>query len=292
LAKGVILRVEGDANDFVGKGLSGGVLVVRPNPKFQGQSADNMIVGNVALYGATSGKAYFRGLAGERFCVRNSGAIVVVEGCGDHGCEYMTGGRAIILGPTGRNFGAGMSGGLAYVLDVDSKFKTRCNTELIDFDTLNGDDEGALRSDLAAFVRFTGSVLGQRLLDTWQQARNQFVKVFPKDLRRVLRERLGMPGFEVPHWFPYKPVTGGQGGQGGQGGGGSGPSNIPSLFCASPFRYIDLGVIFLSTPSNTSMVKKKRPRSSADGRSASRCSDGQEASGQAFGPAARSWASV
>ena len=217
LAHGVTLKLEGDANDFVGKGLSGGTIIVHPFREFKGRSETNMIVGNVALYGATSGRAYFRGVAGERFCVRNSGAIVVVEGCGDHGCEYMTGGRAIILGPTGRNFGAGMSGGLAYVLDQDGKFKTRCNVELIDFDPLNTDDEGALRQDIAAFVRNTGSVIGQKVLDDWHNLRSSIIKVYPKDLKRVFRDRLGKPGFVIPPWFPYN-----QKGSGSPGGGPTG----------------------------------------------------------------------
>jgi len=231
LAKGVTIKVEGDANDFVGKGLSGGTLIVHPFKNFKGKSESNMIVGNVALYGATAGRAFFRGMAGERFCVRNSGAIVVVEGCGDHGCEYMTGGRAIILGPTGRNFGAGMSGGLSYVLDEDGKFRSRCNIELIDFDELTLDDEGALRQDIAAFVRFTGSAVGQRVLDDWHNSRESFVKVFPKDLKRVLRDRLGQPGFQVPAWYPFKAKSdkpGGGSGGGGQGGPGSSKSEVPT----------------------------------------------------------------
>jgi glutamate synthase (NADPH/NADH) len=207
LASGVILRLEGDANDFVGKGLSGGVVIVYPNREVKGKSENNMVIGNVALYGATYGRAFFRGLAGERFCVRNSGAVVVVEGCGDHGCEYMTGGRAVILGPTGRNFGAGMSGGIAYVLDEDGKFKSRCNPELIDFEALTLDDEAALRNDIAAFVRFTGSHVGQRVLDSWNKTRLVFVKVFPKDLKRVLQLKVGTPGFIIPKWFPLKPGT-------------------------------------------------------------------------------------
>jgi glutamate synthase (NADPH/NADH) len=182
-----------------------------------------MIVGNVALYGATAGRCYLRGMAGERFCVRNSGAIVVVEGCGDHGCEYMTGGRAIILGKTGRNFGAGMSGGLAYVLDLDGHFKARCNMELIDFDKLNTEDEFAVRNDIADFVRFTGSVVGQQVLDKWSKYVFSFVKVFPIDLKRVMDLRSAQPGFVVPSWFPIKKVAGSRGSGGG--GGNAPPSS-------------------------------------------------------------------
>ncbi|KAH9259628.1 hypothetical protein BASA81_002050 [Batrachochytrium salamandrivorans] len=219
LARGVWITVEGDANDFVGKGLSGGTVVVYPFKQVKGKSEDSMIVGNVALYGATSGRAYFRGMAGERFCVRNSGAIVVVEGCGDHGCEYMTGGRAVILGRTGRNFGAGMSGGLAYVLDDDGLFRSRCNTELIDLEKINSDDENALRNDIADFVRFTGSQVGQRVLDNW--SKDLFVKVYPKDLKRVIQ---GKPNMEMPFWFPSK-STNIKGGGGGGSHGGSGSSS-------------------------------------------------------------------
>ena len=145
--------LEGDANDYVGKGLSGGSLVVRPPDAARFAAEDNVIVGNVVLYGATSGRAFFRGLAGERFAVRNSGVVTVVEGVGDHGCEYMTGGRVVVLGPTGLNFAAGMSGGIAYVLDLDGAFRARCNTELVGFDEISGDDAEELRELVAGARR-------------------------------------------------------------------------------------------------------------------------------------------
>ena len=170
LAAGVTLELEGDANDYTGKGLSGGTLVVRPSSAATFRAEDNAIVGNTVLYGATSGKAFFRGLAGERFAVRNSGAVTVVEGVGDHGCEYMTGGRVVVLGPTGLNFAAGMSGGVAYVLDVDGGFRSRCNTELVGFDEitpdealeLRGFDRGAPRAHRLAGGGARARVLGRR----------------------------------------------------------------------------------------------------------------------------------
>jgi glutamate synthase domain-containing protein 3 len=136
LVKGVTFKLEGDANDFVGKGLSGGKLIIYPPKNSQFKAEENILLGNVALYGATEGEAYFRGIAAERFCVRNSGASVVVEGIGDHGCEYMTGGKAVILGPTGRNFGAGMSGGIAYIYNKEGNFEENCNSETFELETL------------------------------------------------------------------------------------------------------------------------------------------------------------
>ena len=141
LAPGIKLELEGDSNDYVGKGLSGGKIIVYPPKKSRFKAENNIIVGNVCLYGATSGKAFFSGIAAERFCVRNSGAVAVVEGVGDHGCEYMTGGRAIILGSTGRNFAAGMSGGIAYVLDENQDFKSKCNMEMVDLEAVSDASE-------------------------------------------------------------------------------------------------------------------------------------------------------
>ncbi len=193
LAPGVTFTLHGDANDYAGKGLSGGVLAVRPR---KGMNADfaaehNVIVGNTVLYGATSGKAFFRGLAGERFAVRNSGAWAVVEGVGDHGCEYMTGGRVLVLGPTGRNFAAGMSGGIAYVLDEDGSFAARCNMGMVDLEAPAPEDAVELRAMVEEHSRRTGSPVAARVLGEWERllAQGAFVKVMPRDYKRVLRER-------------------------------------------------------------------------------------------------------
>ena len=146
----------------------------------------NIIIGNVALYGATAGEAFVRGVAGERFCVRNSGAHAVVEAVGDHGCEYMTGGRVVVLGRTGRNFAAGMSGGIAYVLDTDSDFSDRCNRGMVDLEKLTDDDDVLVRQLLTRHAGLTGSTVAQRLLDRWESMHGQFVKVMPRDYKRVL----------------------------------------------------------------------------------------------------------
>ncbi|MGI9323106.1 MAG: glutamate synthase-related protein, partial [Pseudomonadales bacterium] len=188
LAGGITLEVEGDANDYVGKGLSGGKLIIYP-PKASGFAAeDNVLIGNVVLYGATSGEAYFRGIAAERFCVRNSGAHAVVEGVGDHGCEYMTGGRVAVLGPTGRNFGAGMSGGVAYVLDTDGSFESKCNKGTFELEPLTDADAQELRTMIEAHLKHTGSVIAEQLLSAWPKALKRFVKVMPTDYKRVLQE--------------------------------------------------------------------------------------------------------
>jgi glutamate synthase domain-containing protein 3 len=181
LAPGLELTLVGDANDYVGKGLSGGVLAVRPPDDAAYRAEDNVIVGNTVLYGATSGRAFFRGIAGERFAVRNSGASAVVEGVGDHGCEYMTGGRVVVLGPTGRNFAAGMSGGIAYVLDLDP---ARCNTQLVALEELEPSDEETVLALLQEHRERTGSSVAARLLDDWSPTR--FVKVMPHDYRKAL----------------------------------------------------------------------------------------------------------
>jgi glutamate synthase domain-containing protein 3 len=193
LAPGVTFTLRGDAQDYVGKGLSGGVLAVLPR---DGMAADfiaeqNVIIGNTVLYGATRGRAFFRGLAGERFAVRNSGAWAVVEGVGDHGCEYMTGGRVVVLGPTGRNFAAGMSGGVAYVLDEDGAFAKRCNMGMVGFDALGEADAIELREMIAEHLERTGSPVAARVLDAFQTllAAGAFVKVMPHDYKRVLAER-------------------------------------------------------------------------------------------------------
>merc|ERR1712176_305205 len=194
LAPGITIEVIGDANDGCGKGLSGGRVIVRPNPtQLEGGHfipSETVIVGNVACYGATAGEAFFRGVGGERFCVRNSGALAVVEGVGDHGCEYMTGGTLVCLADTGRNFAAGMSGGLAYVYDPDGKFPAKCNMGLVGLESIEEDEEKELvYGYINEHVEMTGSSLGQEMLDNWDTRYNQFVKVFPHDYKRVLRER-------------------------------------------------------------------------------------------------------
>ncbi len=185
LAPGVELTLVGEANDYVGKGLSGGVLAVRPPEGAGFVAEDSVIAGNTVLYGATAGRAFFRGRAGERFGVRNSGAHAVVEGLGDHGCEYMTGGVVVVLGPTGRNFAAGMSGGIAYVLD-DGDFRLRCNTELVGLEPLGSEDGETLRSLVAEHRERTGSTVAAGLLDRWEESVRRFVKVMPNEYRRAL----------------------------------------------------------------------------------------------------------
>jgi glutamate synthase domain-containing protein 2/glutamate synthase domain-containing protein 1/glutamate synthase domain-containing protein 3 len=187
--KGVTFCIEGEANDYLGKGLSGGKIIVRPPRDSMIVPEQNIIVGNVVLYGATSGEAYFRGLAGERFCVRNSGAWAVVEGVGDHGCEYMTGGRVAVLGRTGRNFAAGMSGGIAFVYDENGAFASRCNLGMVDLKPLHQESVPELRMMLENHYRYTESAVSRRILDTWRVSREKFVRVMPQDYARVLREQ-------------------------------------------------------------------------------------------------------
>ncbi len=190
LAPGVTFSLRGETNDYTGKGLSGGVVSVRPPERARFRAEENMIVGNTVLYGATAGRAFFRGLAGERFAVRNSGACAVVEGVGDHGCEYMTGGRVVVLGPTGRNFAAGMSGGIAYVYDRDRRFESRCNTELVDLEELTEGDVVELQDLIKEHVARTGSLVGRNILASWDRgASDRFVKIMPRDYKRVLAER-------------------------------------------------------------------------------------------------------
>jgi len=205
LARGITLDLIGDTNDYCGKGLSGGRICVQPSPKFRGEPAENIITGNVVLYGAIDGEAYFRGVAGERFAVRNSGAYAVVEGVGDHGCEYMTGGTVVVLGATGRNFAAGMSGGIAYVLDSDGTFAQYCNAAMCDLEPVLAEseqqarlprelwhlgecDELVLRRLIENHARYTKSRHAQELLAQWPKHRSRFVKVFPKEYRRALAE--------------------------------------------------------------------------------------------------------
>ncbi|NBS95795.1 MAG: glutamate synthase subunit alpha, partial [Betaproteobacteria bacterium] len=205
LARGITMDLIGQANDYVGKGLSGGRVIVRPTRDFRGASAENIIVGNTVLYGAIEGEAFFCGVAGERFAVRNSGATAVVEGTGDHGCEYMTGGTVVVLGETGRNFAAGMSGGIAYLWDPKAQFAARCNTAMVKLEPvlstrqqLEGTDpaswhrgecdEIVLKGLIEAHFRQTGSETAKTLLADWEAARSQFVKVFPNEYRRALGE--------------------------------------------------------------------------------------------------------
>ncbi|MFI4925901.1 MAG: glutamate synthase subunit alpha, partial [Vicinamibacteria bacterium] len=212
LAHGVAFELKGATNDYVGKGLSGGRIVVYPDPACPAKPEENIVVGNTVLYGAIAGEAYYRGVAGERFCVRNSGASAVVEGTGDHGCEYMTGGTVAVLGRTGRNFAAGMSGGIAYVYDPDGTFKDRCNPSMVTLERvlpeaeqareerdlatagkaitrhLDRADDAILRELCEKHLRFTGSGVALALLDDWDAARSKFVKVFPNEYRRALGE--------------------------------------------------------------------------------------------------------
>jgi glutamate synthase (NADPH) large chain len=205
LARGITLDLVGDGNDYVGKGLSGGRIIIRPTNDFRGKAEDNIICGNTVLYGAIEGEAFFRGVAGERFAVRNSGATAVVEGTGDHGCEYMTGGTVAVLGETGRNFAAGMSGGVAYVYDPDGCFAAKCNKSMVSLDAVlpaveqervldralwhrGQTDEAQLRDLIERHFQFTGSMRAKTLLENWDTTREQFVKVFPVDYRRALGE--------------------------------------------------------------------------------------------------------
>jgi glutamate synthase domain-containing protein 3 len=197
LAPGIDLTLYGDANDYTGKGLSGGVIAVRPPEDAAFAAEDNVIVGNTVLYGATAGRAFFRGRAGERFAVRNSGASAVIEGVGDHGCEYMTGGRVVVLGRTGRNFAAGMSGGIAYVLDEDGTFSERCNTGLVGFDPLEEADVETLRALVEEHRDRTDSAVAARVLEDWDAILPSFVKVMPHDYKRALAE-----GFVDRHDHP------------------------------------------------------------------------------------------
>ena len=193
--RGMLLVLEGDANDYVGKGLSGGVLVVKPPARSSFKAHENVIVGNTCLYGATSGKAFFAGRGGERFAVRNSGAIAVVEGVGDHGCEYMTGGIVVVLGPTGRNFAAGMSGGVAYVSDDERNLAARTSQATVDLEPLTSEDEDIVRSLIEEHVAHTRSVHGKAALAA--SIKRRFVKVMPHEWRRALQQRAGQTAARV-----------------------------------------------------------------------------------------------
>jgi glutamate synthase (ferredoxin) len=204
LPPGITLELEGDANDYVGKGLSGGKIIVRPPEGATFVPEENIIIGNVAFYGATSGQAYIRGMAGERFCVRNSGLHAVVEAIGDHGCEYMTGGRVVVLGATGRNFGAGMSGGIAYVLDEGADggagdFAVRCNRDMVALERMEPAETAEVKAMIQRHVSATGSERGRDVLARWSEIAPQFVKVMPRDYKRMLQaiqdvKRTGLSG--------------------------------------------------------------------------------------------------
>jgi len=212
LARGITFELQGATNDYVGKGLSGGRIVVYPDPASPAKPDENIVIGNTVMYGAIDGEAYFRGVAGERFCVRNSGASAVVEGTGDHCCEYMTGGSVVVLGRTGRNFAAGMSGGIAFVYDEDGTFAQRCNVSMVSLEQVvdvagqermedalaaegkarlrhaDSADETHLRGLIERHLRFTGSTRALAILDSWEQSRKRFVKVFPNEYKRALSE--------------------------------------------------------------------------------------------------------
>jgi glutamate synthase (ferredoxin) len=180
------LELEGDANDYFGKGLSGGKVILYPPEGSTFEPEENIIVGNVAFYGATGGEAYIRGMSGERFCVRNSGVRAVVEGVGDHGCEYMTGGRVVVIGTTGRNFAAGMSGGIAYVLDEQGRFRSCCNLETVLLEPLNETDLREVEEMLKRHAVYTHSERAWKLLALWEETAPKFLKVMPKDYKRML----------------------------------------------------------------------------------------------------------
>jgi glutamate synthase (ferredoxin) len=199
---GMTMELEGDANDYFGKGLSGGKVILYPPAGSTFVAEHNIIVGNVAFYGATSGEAYIRGMAGERFCVRNSGVRAVVEGVGDHACEYMTGGCVVVLGSTGRNFAAGMSGGIAYVFDDDGTFSEHCNQETVDLEVASAEDLQDIKQMVQRHETYTRSVRAGQLLALWDDVASKFIKVMPKDFRRMLEaiqqaEKDGLVGEEA-----------------------------------------------------------------------------------------------
>src|SRR6185437_5215149 len=187
MPRGMTFVLEGDANDHLGKGLSGGKIIVIPPAASTFVPEQNIIIGNVGLYGATSGEVYIRGMAGERFAVRNSGADAVVEAVGDHGCEYMTGGHVVVLGPAGRNFGAGMSGGVAYVFDEAGDFRSRVNTQMVEMETLEGNEEiERVRGMIERHFKFTGSARARQVLEHWDASVPRFVRIMPKDFKRAI----------------------------------------------------------------------------------------------------------
>jgi glutamate synthase domain-containing protein 3 len=186
LAKGVTFELEGMANDYVGKGISGGKIIIYPDRRADYQPDENIIIGNTTFYGAISGEAYICGVAGERFCIRNSGLYAVIEGVGDHGCEYMTGGRVIVLGRTGRNFAAGMSGGIAYVYDEDKSFRNRCNTDMVELQEVTEEDRDTIYHLLHNHFKYTTSQKAKRVIDNLHEELKRFVKVMPIEYKRIL----------------------------------------------------------------------------------------------------------
>ncbi len=196
-AAGIEFTLEGEANDYFGKGLSGGRLIVVPDRGATFDPSTNIIIGNVAFYGATDGEAYIKGMAGERFAVRNSGVKTVVEGIGDHGCEYMTGGLVVVLGKTGKNFAAGMSGGMAYIHDADVDFIERLNSEMVELEALNEDDQQLLRQMLRNHFAYTSSKLALSMLNDWEQTLTKFIKVMPRDYKAVLERKKQKPNIGV-----------------------------------------------------------------------------------------------
>jgi glutamate synthase (NADPH/NADH) large chain len=189
LVSGVTLELIGMANDYVGKGISGGRIIIRPDENTVFAGKENVIMGNTAFYGAINGEAYIRGAAGERFCIRNSGLLSVVEGAGDHGCEYMTGGRVVVLGRTGRNFGAGMSGGIAYIYDKDGGFKDKCNMDMVSLEKITKEDEISIRDLLSNHFKFTGSPIAKNILDDFRAHSHNFIKVLPIEYKRILNAK-------------------------------------------------------------------------------------------------------
>jgi glutamate synthase (NADPH/NADH) large chain len=198
--RGVTLKLEGDANDYVGKGLSGGKIIVYPPSEATFNPQENVIIGNVAFYGATGGEAYIGGVAGERFCVRNSGVYAVVEALGDHGCEYMTGGRVIVLGQTGRNFAAGMSGGIAYVLDENGDFARRCNKSMVHLTSVaDAEETESIKNMIFRHAEYTGSSRATEVLLSWEEWLAKFVRVIPHDYERVLETQKEMKKSGMTH---------------------------------------------------------------------------------------------
>jgi glutamate synthase domain-containing protein 3 len=186
LAEGITFELEGMANDYVGKGISGGRIIIYPDRRASYKHEENVVIGNTTFYGAIAGEAYICGMAGERFCIRNSGLYAVVEGVGDHGCEYMTGGRVVILGPTGRNFAAGMSGGIAYVYDEDKTFRSRCNTDMVELEKVQEEDRDVIYHLLHHHVLLTGSLKARKVVDHLAHELEKFVRVIPTEYKRIL----------------------------------------------------------------------------------------------------------
>ncbi|MBU4304941.1 MAG: hypothetical protein KJ893_04890 [Candidatus Omnitrophica bacterium] len=189
LAKGVTFELEGLANDYVGKGISGGKIIIYPDKKCGYNAGENVLIGNTTFYGAVAGEAYIRGIAGERFCIRNSGLYAVVEGVGDHGCEYMTGGRVVVLGKAGRNFAAGMSGGIAYIYNEDKLFKQRCNLTMVELEQLNAEDKNTVYRLINNHHKYTRSRQARKILDDFEQNIKKFVKVMPLEYKRILESK-------------------------------------------------------------------------------------------------------